>query len=599
MSRPPAFRVPALSRLGRELRFIPPEAARRQLEAVESLVTRIDPARAYPEEWIVYSITGFRPTSTSDPPEMIVGEALIADLPALAHRLSLAAGPLAATGAARGFIDADTLAGRWGVTRRTLERLSRNGLVGRLVSPPPPRGGPSRARLVYAPAVVEAFVRSDRGRRFAPADRDKSGPASPERPRFRLTDRERRMVRRRALRYRARLGRSLAWICARLAARTGRSVRTIRRALGDRDDSELQAAFRRRKGRSARSDRLIMIGVRRALPIAAIAARVDRSPASVRRRHAECRIAFLRGLGLDARAGSMFDRSGPASEILAPGAVRPGLLPGGARTLAEFIREAENEPPPDGRLEHARALARAFLIQRAAELLRGGLDAAALDEAETTLRWASRLKVAMLRTQMPFVLGAIRARLGARSEREPMLPALEAWPARWARAVVGAAVDAAITGADRFDPFRDRSGAPGGPRRSSGGVRLAAPVTLAVDRAVARMLTESQAARAEVPAAAASRRARQAADAEQRVVDDWTRRVDPWQPELEPDSRLPRALERMAPNQAALLDARYGLRSGPPCAVSELARREGVAPARMSARLRALERRAIMLGGQA
>ncbi|MCW5765942.1 MAG: hypothetical protein KIT68_08190, partial [Phycisphaeraceae bacterium] len=121
------LRVSALAELARQLRFIPAEAARRHLARVEALAGRVDPAGTYPEDWVVLQVTGFRPDLAE--PALIVGAALIADLPALAERLSITARQRADDLAPGQWLTAGELTARWHVTPRTLARLRRRGLL--------------------------------------------------------------------------------------------------------------------------------------------------------------------------------------------------------------------------------------------------------------------------------------------------------------------------------------------------------------------------------------------------------------------------------------------------------------------------------------
>ena len=85
----PAFaklRIAALDDLARQLRFAPPETLRRQLERAEQLAAEIDPSINYPEDWIVFRITGYRADMPA--PATIVGEALLGDIGILVERLS-------------------------------------------------------------------------------------------------------------------------------------------------------------------------------------------------------------------------------------------------------------------------------------------------------------------------------------------------------------------------------------------------------------------------------------------------------------------------------------------------------------------------------
>src|SRR5688572_15617995 len=85
----PRLHVPALAEIARRLRYVPPKAARRQLEAAEGIAGDLDPAATYPEDWVVFRLTGYRPEIAE--PALIAGERLIADLSPLVEHLCVAA----------------------------------------------------------------------------------------------------------------------------------------------------------------------------------------------------------------------------------------------------------------------------------------------------------------------------------------------------------------------------------------------------------------------------------------------------------------------------------------------------------------------------
>jgi len=79
MPRPPSYKTSAVRELSRQLSYTPPETLTRILRAAEALIESIESERAYPEEFIVFRLTGYRP-DPGDEPNMLVGEALLGDL---------------------------------------------------------------------------------------------------------------------------------------------------------------------------------------------------------------------------------------------------------------------------------------------------------------------------------------------------------------------------------------------------------------------------------------------------------------------------------------------------------------------------------------
>src|ERR1043165_3443217 len=140
----PAFtklRISALDDLARQLRFAPAETLRRQLERTRTLAAEIDPAIAYPEDWIVFRITGYRPEIAE--PAAFPGGALLADVSGLVERLSAAAKVSQSELDAARHLGLDALCARWRVSRKTVERWRRMGLVALRV-----RGARGKPRLL-------------------------------------------------------------------------------------------------------------------------------------------------------------------------------------------------------------------------------------------------------------------------------------------------------------------------------------------------------------------------------------------------------------------------------------------------------------------
>ncbi|MCZ6446325.1 MAG: hypothetical protein O6758_09085, partial [Planctomycetota bacterium] len=127
MPRVARFKIAALGELFRQLMYAPLVARRRQMEAAEQLVAQIDPQQVYPEEFIIFRITGYRP-DLPDEPVGLVGEALVADLVTLIQRLSQGL-DLSSLNDDRTPVMLDDLARRLNVSAKTLQRYRKQGLV--------------------------------------------------------------------------------------------------------------------------------------------------------------------------------------------------------------------------------------------------------------------------------------------------------------------------------------------------------------------------------------------------------------------------------------------------------------------------------------
>lgn len=555
----PRLRVSALQALADQLRFAPRETARRHVERAESLAERITPDGVYPEDWLVFQVTGYRPETPE--PALLPGEALLADLGALVERLSAAGGWTAAELGRDGWINAAELARRWGVSRRSVERYRRLGLIGRRATPV--RGAPGH--LFYRPGMVERFeaarsARLARARAFSRMD---------EALESRLVARYRR--------YHERLGWSVSRAAARLAERFGRSPEGIRalllrhqRSAGAPPARPARAPRRARPSRPAaatersdgprrgmgpgaaaggapgpldgRSRRLAERALRRGVAARRVALRLGRSEAAVRRAALLHRVEMLRRLPLATPADDLL--AGAEAALLTPAVVREGLGEPGAPTLQEHQRRTALRGWPDAAEEAARA--KAFcLLRRQAALALAKVDrlhpsAVAVDEVERLLLWAARLKAELVRGQGLLLLRTVESHFGR---------GLESLPAAAGAGLLLAGLAAVGEAVDRHDPFR--------------GGRLAAPAGLALNRVVAKFAQgqlrgpggPGEAAAAGGTTRAAPIRVPERAEA---ALPDWTRTVAPWQAFLEADPRLAGVLPRLAPPHATLLAARFG-----------------------------------------
>ena len=61
MPRTARFKIAAIQELLRQLEYAPAETRRRQMDAAEALIADLDPHQNYPEDFIIFRITGYRP----------------------------------------------------------------------------------------------------------------------------------------------------------------------------------------------------------------------------------------------------------------------------------------------------------------------------------------------------------------------------------------------------------------------------------------------------------------------------------------------------------------------------------------------------------
>ncbi|MEX0875872.1 MAG: hypothetical protein WD114_00295 [Phycisphaerales bacterium] len=503
-------RTPCIAQLAGELGFASKPTLLRHLARIDALAPQIDPGGVYPEDWIVFRITAYRPDIAD--PALVPGEALRGDLSAIAESVSEAAG-LTMEDIGEAYETIDSLASRWNVSRKTIERYRRLGLIARRID----LGG-GRRRVVFLRPAVEWFEEIHAQRLGRAARFDRIGSAELDR------------IRRRARRYRDRLGWSRSRAAARIAAVTGHSHEGVRKALLRLDRGAESAIFPEPGPASTRERMLAYRALLRGIEPAAIAERSGRSVGSVHRAINSARMDLLMSYGLPA---SGLD-AGVLAEALESEPVAGLGLAEGPRDLSELIGRMRRRGAVVVYEERMRALAAFMLARRAGEaaerMEREGVSGTLLDAAETDLRRVAALKVALLRAQQPLILSTIEHQLGG------LIDTLA--PARAAQLVLSG-LWAASGAIDRYDPGR---GGRGG--------RLAAPVGLAVTRLVSRMpdiaqpANEGKAMRRIPPGHA---------------IADWTRQVSTWQRWLEPDPRIVAVLDRLDGRDRRVLSGRYGI----------------------------------------
>ena len=443
----PRFRVGSLEAIATQLRFGSGRTLRREIERAEQLAAELDAEQLYPESWLIFTLTGYRPEEDSG--AVVPGAAVLADLSTLVEHLCADAGygpddaPADAIGVAE-------LAERWGVSRKTIERSRRRGLVARRVS----LGG-GLARLVFTPAAIEAYERR-RGETIERA-------ATFER----LTGAAKSELLKAARRHAAER-RSLFDTASRLAPEFGRTTEGVRQLFLRHDEAERakqdgSPIFAAPHDRGARTRLAVLRAVRAGEEPSAISASLFNG--ALTRRQVTllatgCRERLLARLRLDAPTSPVFDRDDASAVLLAHASVREGLgsaMP--AMPLADWLAAARDRRPDPPQLESARASAYLYLLHRARAARAAGLTAVELDAVETDLRWARLIRADLIGGQAGVVLAALESAAGVPLEQLGRVRL---------RFLVLEGLRAAGHAVDHFNPFR--------------GARLAAAVGLAMGR---------------------------------------------------------------------------------------------------------------------
>src|ERR1700733_15969876 len=122
------YRLDSIATLARQMNFTPRETLSDQLTAAENLLHDVDPAKAYPLDFIIFRITGYRPKKVKN--DLLTGLALQHDLGLLIERLSETL-DLQTTQLNQPVLSIDDVTDRFAVTSKTIQRWRRRGLPAR------------------------------------------------------------------------------------------------------------------------------------------------------------------------------------------------------------------------------------------------------------------------------------------------------------------------------------------------------------------------------------------------------------------------------------------------------------------------------------
>lgn len=500
------------------------------LDRLESLAQDVAGDTEFPEDWIIYRIIGEQRIVKR--PAILRGKQILNDLSALSERLSQQARLLRTSDA----IELKTLAARWNVNVKTIDRYRRQGLLARRML-----DKDGKSRIFFSPTAIMRF---EDLRQVSLADAGKFE---------RIDEATKAKVIRWSDGYRRRLGWTLNKAAGRIAERTGRSREAVRRVLQSVQRSQLRtkaaATFGEPAPLTAIQRKVIVRAMIRGGEPAALARRYKKPLGSIQRAWSMERAAVLRRIVLPEMTASKTAEKSAA--VLGAAPVNSGLKLEVQRDLAEFLSAAKRPTVPIGVEETARLAGYRQLVKKAAETI-AKLDqhfprSSEIDEAQTMLRWAARLKAALIHSQFRLITQNLEASL------ELDLTMLKS---NLLRNLLFSSIQAAAETVD-LHAFTQAS--------SRG--RLAAPMALAINRLAVRWEKE-HASELHLPAGArASSRLLPGI-----AIEDWTLQVASWQKAVEPDARLRAASERIGQSQRDLLAMRFGWGDGPPRMLGECAK---------------------------
>jgi len=148
------YRIDKIAQLARQLEFSPQNTRAAQLTAAEELLHLLEPAKAYPFDFVVYRITGYHPRVVGE--ELLTGLALQHDLGLLIERVSDTLG-LRTCSEREPVLSIDDVCERFGVTSKTIQRWRRRGLPARRLEFPD-----GKQRVGFLLSSVERFFSNQR-----------------------------------------------------------------------------------------------------------------------------------------------------------------------------------------------------------------------------------------------------------------------------------------------------------------------------------------------------------------------------------------------------------------------------------------------------
>ncbi|MDY7009590.1 MAG: sigma-70 family RNA polymerase sigma factor [Planctomycetota bacterium] len=288
-----------IGELARQLSAGPMRLRKGYVDSAEALLGIIEPHTDYPYEFVVYRLTGYRSRRRGSA-ETVGGQDLIGDL----HRLILEvcdSFDLRVVDYDEAAFDTPSLAGKFGVSIKTIRRWRKNGLVARRMVL-----SNGRKRIAFLESSIRTFAKRRRKLILRSA-------------RFtRLTKSERRSIVRQARRMVARSGCRLMEVSKRLSARTGRAPETIRYTIRNHDRRHpAEAVFGRHvPPLDEKAREVIYRCFLNGVSVRSLAQRYERTPGSIYRIVNEMRTRQLLDRKIDYIYNPQFDLPGADELIL-------------------------------------------------------------------------------------------------------------------------------------------------------------------------------------------------------------------------------------------------------------------------------------------
>ncbi len=280
---------PKIAELARQMAFTPMGLRQQQLNAALSLMAEIDVTEDYTWEFVLYRVTGYRPTKSVD--HLISGRALLADIAGLVEVVSDTLN-IAVADAGDEVLSLDQITEKFNVSTKTIQRWRRRGLAAR--------------RFVYPDGVKRLGFLVGEVSRYAAQFASRVKKSAQFRQ---LSEEEKADIIRRARRLAAHFPCCLKVISRRIARHTRRSAETIRYVIR-RWDAEHpdQAIFQDAPGTLSEQDRRIIVDcLKRGITVESLARRYCRTRSSIYRVASQDKAERIKNLVIHFVTNPLFD----------------------------------------------------------------------------------------------------------------------------------------------------------------------------------------------------------------------------------------------------------------------------------------------------
>ena len=397
MPRIARFKIGVIEDLLRQLEYAPAETRRRQMDNAEKLIADIDPQQNFPEDFIIFRLTGYR-SDRIEEPVTLVGQALLPDLVNLVQVLSESL-ELEPTYGGRTALTMEQVASRMNVSSKTIQRYRKLGLVCHYID-----FGDGLKKLACFNDALERFMSGHAPRLEKAAGFSRIDPAL-----------ERQIIEQaRSLRQSSRL--SLNEAAEMIAKEHGRAHETIRMLLRRHDRRAEQPIFADIGPLTEKQITLLHRAWRLGIDPGHMAARFAKTKSTVHRAINRRRAELLRTVRLRWNHLPTFNLPDSEQVILAaPAMIRE--LPAQTRQCdaVELIVRSGASGLINIDLEHALIAGYNMLKQRVMRNIAALADDPAsedLDVIETTLRWTTIVRKRLILLGFPAALRRIEQNLG-------------------------------------------------------------------------------------------------------------------------------------------------------------------------------------------